>query len=162
MKFIYILLGIGILIAGFFLGRALIVIVKGVIRVIKNFIKLGRKEFMKRLKGGFERITPAQRSKGELIGIIISLVGIVLGLVVIPIVRINGVWYWVELILVGSLILTGLQLLGKCQLYKVQKKQDEIMKELEGRTLDDKAKGASKVIEKGLEIIMRKKGARKK
>jgi len=138
IRIIYILLVLGILIAGFFLIRALIIIIRGPIRIISNYRKLGRKEFMKRLGEGFEKITPAQRSKGELRGIIISIIGIIIGLIVTPIIRIEGVWYWVEVILLGSLILTIFQLIGKLQLYKVQKKQDEIIQSLELNQKRDK------------------------
>jgi len=102
----------------------------GLIKLIKNYRELGHNEFMRRLKEGFEKISPSQKIKAELNGTIIVLIGIVVGLIVTPIVRIEGVWYWAELILFGSLIITLFQLLGKWQLYQIQKKQDEILKKL--------------------------------
>lgn len=97
---------------------------------IINYKKLGHKEFMERLKKGAENITPTQKTKAELSGTIITLIGVTIGLIATTIVRIDGVWYWVCLILLGSWIITFFSLLGKWQLYRIQKKQDEIMKEL--------------------------------
>lgn len=103
---------------------------KRLIKGIINYRKLGKEEFMRRLKEGAEGITPAQKTKAEINGNIIVLIGIIVGLIVTPIVRIENLWYWVEIILLGSLVITCVQLLGKWQLYKVQKQQDEIMKSL--------------------------------
>jgi hypothetical protein len=127
----YSLLILGIFIALVFLLRALQVIILGLIRIIKNFRKLGRKEFMNKLKDGVERISPIQKTKAELRGMIITLLGIITGLIATPIIRVKGVWFWVEIILVGSFIISIVQLISKMQLYSVQKKQDEIIKSLE-------------------------------
>lgn len=126
MKTIYLILILGIIVAGYFLVRALMRITKWII----NYKKLGHKEFMERLKKGAENITPTQKTKAELSGTIITLIGVTIGLIATTIVRIDGVWYWVCLILLGSWIITFFSLLGKWQLYRIQKKQDEIMKEL--------------------------------
>ena len=117
---------IGILIALYFFYKALKRIIKGII----NYRKLGKEEFVRRLKKGFDEITPTQRTRGELNGIIISLLGMLIGLVVVAIYRIAGFWYWIELSLLGGTILTVWQLIGKVQQYRILKKQDEIMKEL--------------------------------
>jgi len=117
---------IGILVVTYFLIRALIRIVKGII----SYRKLGKQEFMKRLKKGFDDITPTQRTKGEINGIVISLMGMVLGLIIVPIFRIEHFWFWIELSLLGGVIITGWQLIGKLQQLRVLKKQDEIMEEL--------------------------------
>ena len=123
---IKILLVLGILVAGYFLTKASI----RIIRAFISYKKLGKEEFKKRLKRGYEQITPTQRAKIELRGMIISLLGVVIGLIVTPIYRIEGVWYWVEISLVGALILMGIQLLSKLQEYKLLKKQDELLKQL--------------------------------
>ncbi len=129
-KPIYILWILGILVASYFLIKAIIVIIKGTIRIIKNYRKLGKKEFFKRLKEGAERITPIQKTKAEIRGNIISLAGILTGLIATPIIRISGVWFWVEVVLLGALILQVVAILGKWQLYNLYKKQDKIMEEL--------------------------------
>lgn len=126
MSFLSIILLVIFFIVGSFFLWSLKRLIKGII----NYHKLGKKEFMKRLKDGFESITPAQRSKGEINGIIISLIGNILGLVVTPIIRIDGVWYWVELILLGGLVITIFSLIGKWQLYLAQKKQEDIINKL--------------------------------
>lgn len=124
---IYGLLVVGISIAAYFLLKAL----KRIITGLKNLAELGAEEFMRRLKDGAERISPLQKTKAELNGIVISFIGLVVGFVATPIIRIEGVWFWVEIVLTGSLILTGTQLLSKLQLHAIQKKQDEVMKSLE-------------------------------
>lgn len=100
-------------------------------RILKNYRKLGKEEFMKRLKDGAEAITPVQKTKAQLNGKIITLLGILIGIVATPIVKIEGVWFWVLIILVGSLLVSGFDLLGTWQLYKVQKQQDAILNSLE-------------------------------
>ena len=126
LTIIKILLILGILIAAYFLYKAIKRIIKGII----NFRKLGKKEFIKRLKDGFDGITPTQRTKGEINGIIVSLLGMVLGVIVLAIFRIPHVWFWAEISLVGGTIITIWQLIGKIQSYRVFKKQDKIMEEL--------------------------------
>ena len=123
----YIIYGIGILIAGYFLIKALKRIVKG----IRNYRKLGKEEFMKRLIEGAEKITPTQKTRAELSGLIISQIGIICGLIVLPIIRLKNIWWWGEILLVGAFIIGLFGILGKWQLYRIQKKQDDIMKELE-------------------------------
>lgn len=132
-KLIYIPWIIGILIAGYFLLKAIIRIVKGII----SFRKLGKKEFMIRLKDGFDSITPTQRTKGEIRGIVISLIGMILGIVMMAIFRIKGVWFWVEFSLLGGTIITAFQLIGKIQQYRILKKQDKIMEELNKEVKED-------------------------
>ena len=126
VKLLYIPWIIGIVIASYFLYRALKRIIKGII----NYRKLGREEFVKRLKDGFDAITPTQRTRGELNGIIVSLIGMVIGLIIVPMYRIKGFWYWIELSLLGGTIITVWQLIGKIQQYRILKKQDKIMEKL--------------------------------
>ena len=52
------------------------------------------------------------------------------GIVVNALVRMENVWIWVEVILVGSLIVTAVSLLGLYQKYKIYKRVDEEMKKL--------------------------------
>jgi hypothetical protein len=125
-KLIYIPWILGILLAGYFLLKAIIRIVKGII----SFRKLGKKEFMNRLKDGFDSITPTQRAVGELRGIVISLIGMILGIIIMAIFRIEHIWFWVEFSLIGGAIITIFQLIGKIQQYRILKKQDKIMEEL--------------------------------
>lgn len=123
---IYILLIIGILIAAYFLFKASKRIVNGII----NYHKLGKEEFKRRLKEGYETMTASQKTKGELVGITITMVGMLLGIIAMAIIKIPGVWWWVEISLIGGLITIGFQLAGKIQLHSLQKAQEEIMEEL--------------------------------
>ncbi len=101
-----------------------------IIKLIKNYRKLGKEEFWKRFREGVEQITPTQRTKGEINGLVIMLIGLTLGLIATPIIRLEGIWFWIEIILFGSLTMTIFQLIGKLQLYKNYKAQDKIMEEL--------------------------------
>ena len=125
-QLIYIPWAIGILIATYFLFRAVKRIIKGII----NYRKLGREEFMKRLSQGFDNISPTQKAKAEIRGIIISLVGLVAGIITFSIVRVENIWWWAILIMLGGLVITGIQLVGKIQQYRAFKKQDEIFKQV--------------------------------
>ena len=118
---------LGSLIVLYYLVRTLKRIIKGII----SFRKLGKKEFIKRLKKGFDEITPTERTKGELKGMVISLIGLLIGVVVVAIFRVVGFWYWIEISLVGGIILTVWQLIGKIQQYRILKKQDKLMEDLE-------------------------------
>lgn len=101
-----------------------------IFRLIKNYGKLGHKEFMDRFKEGFEMITPTQKTKAELNGIIITLIGIIIGIIVTIKIRLENVWYWILIILAGSFLMTLFQLISKWQLYQIQKKQDDIITKL--------------------------------
>lgn len=115
---------------GLFFLRTLYKFVKRLINLIKSYRKLGGEEFMKKAKEGAEMITPFQQTRVNLTGQIITFIGILAGCVVTPIVRINGIWWWMLIILGGSLVIQGVALFGTWQKYRVLKKQDEIMKEL--------------------------------
>ena len=127
LEWIYIPWGVGILIALYFLYRALKRIIKGII----SYRTLGKKEFKKRLSKGFDEITATQKTKGELISISISQIGLLLGLILVPIFRIEGLWIAIELTFLGGFGINLFGFIGKLQQYRVFKKQDELMKELE-------------------------------
>ena len=91
--------------------------------------KLNSKQFFKRWGEGIEGITPLQQTKTQLMGTWITITGIVAGIVVNVLIRIEDMWWWITIILVGSLIITGVQMIGTYQKYKMQKKANELMKE---------------------------------
>lgn len=82
--------------------------------MIKN-IKTGEwvtwREFFKQWKEGMERITPLQQTITTQFGQVISLIGVFWGIIFS--IRI-GYW-WMGIILVGGLIVLGVQMLGTWQ-----------------------------------------------
>lgn len=124
---------IGIIIALYFLFKALKRIIKGII----SYRRLGKKEFNKRLKEGFENITPTQRTKGEINGIVVSLIGMIFGIIIMFKVRVEGIWYWAVISLIGGTIVTIFQLIGKIQNYQQFKKQDEILEQINKESIEN-------------------------
>ena len=97
----------------------------------KDGSELSMREFFKRWGKGIEGITPLQQSRTQLLGIWITITGIVSGIIINALVRLENVWWWLEIILIGSLILTGVQFISIYQVYKIRKKVEQTMKELE-------------------------------
>ena len=85
---------------------------------------------MSRWKQGVQGITPLQQSKMQLIGIWITVTGIIAGIIVNILVRLNNFWWWVLIILIGSLIVTITSMIGTYQKYLHHKKVEEVMKGL--------------------------------
>lgn len=88
--------------------------------------ELTGKEYLTRWKEGMMKITPLQQSFLSLISFSFVFIGIIIGLVVMSI---AGIW-WVVLILVGSLFLTGISFLGTLQKYWALKKVEQKMEEI--------------------------------
>lgn len=95
-------------------------------KVIKNYKKLGTKEFFKRWGKGIEGITPLQQTRTSLIGSLIVIIGIIWGIIVTLITR----TWWMVVILVGSLIMVGMSLIGTYQKYRRFKIQEELIKQM--------------------------------
>lgn len=81
------------------------------------------KEFFKRWKKGIQSITPFQQVKTTLLGLIISVVGIIWG---IGFGILLGLW-WLVIILVGALFVTSMQILANYQKYRMMKKVEEML-----------------------------------
>ena len=88
------------------------------------------KEFRKRWWRGVEGITPLQQVKTSLWSMFPIFGGMIWGVVV----SILGGTYWLALILVFSVPVTGVQFIGALQKYRRLKAVDEQMKELEARS----------------------------
>lgn len=127
LKFLFI--GLGVIIIIFFVFN-----LKRIIRGVKNYRKLGKEEFKRRLQEGFESITPLQLTKESLKGQLITVIGILIGVIVTPIIRIEGIWWWMEIILGGSFIVSLVSLIEVYQRYVILKKQDKIMRSLSEET----------------------------
>jgi hypothetical protein len=93
--------------------------------------KLTFKQFIQRWKVGVQGITPLQSTKTQLMGIWITITGIIAGIVVNILIRLENMWWWILIILLGSLILTGIQFLTTLQKYWKFKLIDIQMKEIE-------------------------------
>lgn len=93
----------------------------------KDGNKLSFKEFMLRWKRGVEGITPVQSTRTNLWSMIPIFAGIIWGIVI----TIISKTYWLCLVLLGSLPITTIQFINTWQRYKVQKKVQDTMKELE-------------------------------
>ncbi len=89
--------------------------------------KLTFKEFMTRWKGGIENVTPLQKTKIQLTGTKITLLGLFLGLCV-SIYGWKNLW-WVGIILIGALINTGVQYLATKQQKKLYQTIEDNFKE---------------------------------
>lgn len=121
---------IGILVASFYLIRAIIKLIKRIRLGIINRRKLGKKEFWKRFKEGMKDISPTESSRISLIGLWIIEVGLISGTVILPIIRPKGVWIPLALIFLGGIFVNTVGLWGEIIKYRAFKKQDEIMKKI--------------------------------
>jgi len=90
------------------------------------------KEFFSRWKSGLEGVTQLQQTKMQLNGSLISLVGILCG-IVMCIIGIKTLW-WLLIILVGALFNSSMGCLGQWQKYIMLKKY----KDLELQAIDCK------------------------
>ena len=89
--------------------------------------KLTSKEFIDKWKVGIENITPLQKTKTQLTGTKITLLGLVLGLCV-TIYGWKNLW-WVAIILVGAILTTGVQYLATKQQKKLYQDIEDKFKE---------------------------------
>lgn len=98
----------------------------------KSGKKIGVKEFFSRWKNGIEGITPLQQAETNLMGNWIVIIGILSGMVINALIRMKDQWWWIEIILAGSLILVVIQVIGGLQKYwrfkEINKAQKELMK----------------------------------
>jgi len=92
--------------------------------------ELSFKGFFKMWGKGIEGITPLQQAKSNLLGVWIVLTGLISGIIVNCLVRLKDTWWWLTIILVGSLFLTLIQTVGFYQKYKILKRVNEEVKKL--------------------------------
>ena len=117
------------------LGLVIIFIViktkkRGYLLKDKSGKKVKTKEFFSRWKDGVNGITPIQQSKSQLMGNWIVLIGITSGIIVNCLIRLKDTWWWLTIILLGSLILSIIQQINFYQQYTIKKKVAETMKNL--------------------------------
>ncbi len=100
--------------------------------------EVGVKSFFARWKDGIEGITPLGQAKTNLLGTWITLTGVISGMVINALIRMSNQWWWIEIILFGSLILIAVQMIGGLQKYWKFKIIDKAMKEAEGNQKKEK------------------------
>jgi len=91
--------------------------------------QLKTKQFFRKWKEGIEGITPLQQAITNLIGTWITLSGIIAGIVINALVRMENQWVWIEVILFGSLVLVIIQMISGLQKYWRFKVIEKTMKE---------------------------------
>lgn len=87
------------------------------------------KEFGHRWKEGIAGITQLQQMKAQIQGTYISILGIIMGIIV-NCFYLKSYW-WVVLILIGALIVTGVSLIGMKQKYWSLKQMEDILKSID-------------------------------
>ena len=92
--------------------------------------KLTFKQFIKRFKLGVEGITPLQQTKTSMMGLWITITGMIAGIIVNALIRLTNMWWWIEIILIGSLIISLVQMLGFYQKYRRFKLIDKQLREV--------------------------------
>ncbi len=123
--------------------------------------KLSFREFLKRWRTGIEGITGKQQKFTQLMGTWITIIGITAGMLVNVIIRMKNLWWWVEIILGGSLIIAITNLIGTYQAYRRFKIIEEEMEKIEGKKKPKKKKRPRIKISRSFKK-KRKKSRRKK
>lgn len=100
-------------------------------KVRKTKEELSLKQFFGLWRKGIEGITPLQQSFSSVLGTWIIMSGIISGILINVIVRVENQWIWITVILSGSFIVTGMSLINSMQKYWKLKEVDKMVKELE-------------------------------
>ena len=103
------------------------------------------KNFFVRWGQGIEGITPLQQSKTQIMGLWIVVSGVLAGMIINALVRMSDQWWWIEVVLAGSLVLTTVQFISTYQRYRKFKITDKVMKEL-NKTKVVRGKTSSRII----------------
>lgn len=118
-------------------------------RVRKTGEELKLKDFFKLWGKGIEGVTPLQQAKANILGVWIVITGLIAGIITNLIVRLKDTWWWLTIILTGSLFLTIIQTIGFYQRYKILKRvNDEVnkLKEVQNDTEDREEDNNKEVI----------------
>ena len=107
--------------------------------------EVGLKSFMKRWKDGIEGITPLGQAWTNLLGSWITLTGVLSGMIINALVRVEHQWIWIEIVLLGSLILIVIQMIGGLQKYWRFKIIDEATKGLVNDLKEEKKEVVKKI-----------------
>jgi hypothetical protein len=113
------------------------VLIRGYFWKTKKGDKLTFKQFMKRWKSGLEGITYMQQLKMQIWGIWVNFLGLALGIIVMSIARPKDLWWWLVIILGAGLFLNFVSFIGIYQKFKIQKRIDQTIKELNNVPLEN-------------------------
>jgi hypothetical protein len=100
--------------------------------------ELTLKEFFKRWGKGIEGITALQQTRTQMLGTWIVISGMLGGIIINFLIRLKDVWWWLEIILFGSLIITSMSMVGIYQKFKILKRVDNTMKEINSQNRVEK------------------------
>jgi hypothetical protein len=103
---------------------------KGIKLTVKKYKELGTKKFFKKWGEGIEGVTPLQQTRMMLIANLIILSGLIFGIFANTLTRLKGFWWWIDIILFGSVIISVVQLIGIYQKYVKLKEVEKTLKEL--------------------------------
>ena len=92
--------------------------------------KVTWKEFFRRWKKGMQEVTPLQQCVSTMFGQIVSLIGVVWGIIF----SIRLGYWWMMVILIGGLIVLGVQMLGNWQRKAILQNMEDMMKIAESNT----------------------------
>jgi glycopeptide antibiotics resistance protein len=96
----------------------------------KSGEKLTIRQFFKRWGRGIEGVTYMQQLKMQIWGIWVNFLGLALGIIVMSIARPKDLWWWLVIILGAGLFLNFISFIGVYQKFKIQRRIDKTIKEL--------------------------------
>ena len=96
----------------------------------KSGEKLTIRQFFKRWGRGIEGVTYMQQLKMQIWGIWVNFLGLALGIIVMSIARPKDLWWWLVIILGAGLFLNFISFIGVYQKFKIQRRIDQTIKEL--------------------------------
>jgi len=129
-----------------FLGMVSIIILIIIVRNIKRGFswksrdgsELTIKEFFKNWGKGIEGLTNLQQVKTQMLGTWIVITGVSSGIIINVLTRIKNQWEWITVVLAGSLIITLTSMVGLYQRYKILKRVEDTMKEIQNESMETK------------------------
>lgn len=96
--------------------------------------KVTIKEFLRQWREGMRNVTPLQQTTATQFGQFVTLVGVIWGIIF----SIRLAYWWMMVILIGGMIVLGVQMLGNWQRKVLLKQMDEIMEEADNIQLNKK------------------------
>ena len=92
--------------------------------IIKKYKELGHEEFMNKWRQGIAKVSPLAQARSTLTGMIIIFLGTIIGIIT----SIIYSQWWLLVIMIGSVIVTGTSLLGAYQKVIMLINMEKLMK----------------------------------